>query len=182
MNRTYEPFITTDIEATSSIRRFVHLSSTLHLLSTLTSLFHLFISAHSYVALRWCRPSTRKKSKKKSSGDASPDLNQTSPEGQGQGVPLPPVTSTTNGGKYTDSPVPAQQPVIREGKTLTGFIVAEHDVRLPSFFPSFLPSAPSARTNLRLVNSSTPAPSTSAMSSPPALASLTMPRLVFFKR
>ncbi|GAA6039210.1 hypothetical protein JCM8097_000471 [Rhodosporidiobolus ruineniae] len=107
---TYEPMITTDIEPTSNTRR--------------------------YIALRWVRPSTRKKRSKKSgstsaststggtNGTGSPELGETSPEGQN--APLPPAGATT------DSPAPMQggsrQPVIREGKMLTGFILAEHDL------------------------------------------------------
>lgn len=129
---TYEPFIATDIKSTANIRRYASLSP-LSPLSPFIELTPPSSSSHSYVALRWCRPSTRKKSKKKSSTDASPDLSKTSPNPQG--LPLPPVASTS-ASKYTDSPVPTnmgQQPVIREGKTLTGFIVAEHDVRFLSF-------------------------------------------------
>ncbi|GAA5820923.1 hypothetical protein JCM11251_001879 [Rhodosporidiobolus azoricus] len=87
---TYEPLITTDIESSANIRR--------------------------YIALRWARPTTRKKksSGKKSTGSPSPD---------NPAAPLPNV----NGGAITNSPVPrqGQQPVIREGKTLTGFVLGE---------------------------------------------------------
>ncbi|GAA5892777.1 hypothetical protein JCM6882_000577 [Rhodosporidiobolus microsporus] len=96
---TYEPLITTDVEATSNTRR--------------------------YVALRWARPTTRKKKSGGKKGTGSPDLSgQGSPDNQPS--PLPNV----NGGAITNSPVQGQgaQPVIREGKTLTGFVLGELDL------------------------------------------------------
>ncbi|GAA5863665.1 hypothetical protein JCM8547_003686 [Rhodosporidiobolus lusitaniae] len=101
---TYEPLMTTDIEPTSNIRR--------------------------YIALRWVRPATRKKRSKKTNSTGSPDLNgQGSPENNGNAL-LPPV-ATSNGNSLTDSPkqtAGGNRPVIREGKMLTGFILAEHDL------------------------------------------------------
>ncbi|GAA6017715.1 hypothetical protein JCM10207_000473 [Rhodosporidiobolus poonsookiae] len=92
---TYEPLLTQDIEAGSGIRR--------------------------YVAVRWARPTTRKKRNKKS-GSGSGDT-QASPENPG--IPLPRLSGD---GPLTASPIPTGQPVIREGKILTGFVLAEHDL------------------------------------------------------
>ncbi|BGP20144.1 hypothetical protein JCM10213_000771 [Rhodosporidiobolus nylandii] len=93
---TYEPLITQDIESSSNSRR--------------------------YLALRWARPSTRKKKgSKKASGDSgSPDTST---------APLPRLNGNA---ALTDSHVPSgsSRPVIREGKILTGFILAEHDLTL----------------------------------------------------
>ncbi|GAA5845230.1 hypothetical protein JCM9279_004811 [Rhodotorula babjevae] len=92
---TYEPFMTDDVEATAGSRR--------------------------YIALRWVRPSSRKKRNKKgSSGNTAEVGAQSSPEEHKMPLPASPLTDSPRG----------DVPLIREGKVLTGFILAELDLNV----------------------------------------------------
>ncbi|GAA5904317.1 hypothetical protein JCM8208_006834 [Rhodotorula glutinis] len=92
---TYEPFMTDDVEPTNQSRR--------------------------YIALRWVRPSSRKKRNKKgSSGTTAEPGAQSSPEENKMPLPASPLFDSPKG----------DVPLIREGKVLTGFILAELDLNL----------------------------------------------------
>lgn len=72
------------------------------------------------------RPSSRKKRNKKgSSGNTAEVGTQSSPEEHKMPLPASPLTDSPRG----------DVPLIREGKVLTGFILAELDVRPPLPLP-----------------------------------------------
>ncbi|GJN94397.1 hypothetical protein Rhopal_007477-T1 [Rhodotorula paludigena] len=100
---TYEPLISDDIEATKGTRR--------------------------YVALRWVRPTSRKKRNRKKN-NASHDSNGTSDAaaqaGAGQSSPDEPKAQLPPS-PLVESPK-SDVKLIREGKVLTGFILAELDL------------------------------------------------------
>ncbi|GAA5929634.1 hypothetical protein JCM3775_006504 [Rhodotorula graminis] len=92
---TYEPFMIDDVEPTNQSRR--------------------------YIALRWVRPSSRKKRNKKgSSGNTAEVGAQSSPEENKMPLPASPLFDGSKG----------DVPLIREGKVLTGFILAELDLNV----------------------------------------------------
>ncbi|BGP51716.1 hypothetical protein JCM10450v2_007666 [Rhodotorula kratochvilovae] len=86
----------------------------------------LCVDSWTYLALRWVRPSSRKKrSKKNSTGAATSNGGSgdtganSSPEESGK--------AELAGGSLVDSPK-SDVPLVREGKVLTGFIIAELDL------------------------------------------------------
>lgn len=85
-------------------------------------------SIRRYVALRWARPISRKKRSKKKAAAAAAAADsegtRSSPEDAKSGLPGSPSEDD-----HDDEPQ-----LIREGKVLTGFILAEQEVRSASHF------------------------------------------------
>ena len=120
--RTYDPLIRDDIEQTSpaSTKRFVQVYPSLF---EATSSFFVITSIFSYVALRWSTPSARKKKSRAKNpavnADGTPSRRGTKSKSQESNSPEVPDQNKDK------APV-----LFREGKTLSGFIIAEHDVSL----------------------------------------------------